>query len=70
MEKAAMEPVTVSELSLYGILEDKLAAHRVKPAVFELLLAAIIGLYLSGVYFAILNIHLFLERIVAKLKKA
>uniref|UniRef100_A0A0N5AU22 BOS complex subunit NCLN n=1 Tax=Syphacia muris TaxID=451379 RepID=A0A0N5AU22_9BILA len=70
MEKAVISPVSVSELVLYGVLEDTLAAHRVKPAVFELFLAALIGVYLSGIYFAAQNVHSFLETTIAKIKKA
>lgn len=70
LEKASVEPVSLVDVTLYGVLDDRVAAHRVKPAVFELLLAAIIGLYLGCVYLSTLNVHSVLEGAVAKLKKA
>uniref|UniRef100_A0A0M3HPJ1 BOS complex subunit NCLN n=1 Tax=Ascaris lumbricoides TaxID=6252 RepID=A0A0M3HPJ1_ASCLU len=67
--RASVEPVSVVDISLYGALEDRLTAHRVKPAVFELLLAACIALYLSAVYLCALNVHSLVESVLAKLKK-
>ncbi|MFH4981745.1 hypothetical protein AB6A40_008454 [Gnathostoma spinigerum] len=67
---ATVQPVSLVDVSLYGVLEDKLTAHRVKPAVFELLLAAVIALYLSVLYMCALNVHSFIEAAIVKLKKA
>ncbi|VDM40459.1 unnamed protein product [Toxocara canis] len=66
--RAHVEPVSLVDISLYGALEDRLTAHRVKPAVFELLLAACIALYLSAVYLCALNVHALLEAVLVKLK--
>ncbi|VDK44045.1 unnamed protein product [Anisakis simplex] len=63
-----VEPVSLVDITLYGVLEDRLTAHRVKPAVFELLLALCITVYLSIVYFSALNVHSLLETVLVKLK--
>ncbi len=43
-----------AEYVLYGVVEDRLLAFRVKPAVFELVLAAMIAVYLALVYWLVL----------------
>uniref|UniRef100_A0A914X155 Nicalin n=1 Tax=Plectus sambesii TaxID=2011161 RepID=A0A914X155_9BILA len=57
--EAQLVPVNVDkkdpEFVLYGAVDDRLAAYRVKPAVFELVLATLIAAYLGLVYFAVLN---------------
>lgn len=67
--QVALEPVSLLDVSLYGVLEDRLTAHRAKPAVFELLLAAVIGIYLSTLYFVALNLQSTVEATLVKLKK-
>ncbi|VDK44547.1 unnamed protein product [Gongylonema pulchrum] len=67
--QVVLEPVPLVDISLYGVLEDRITAHRAKPAVFELLLAAFIGVYLSVFYFFTLNLHSTLEAALVKLKK-
>ncbi|VDK53091.1 unnamed protein product [Gongylonema pulchrum] len=64
-----LEPVPLVDILLYGVLQDRITAHRAKPPVFELLLAAFIGVYLSVFYFFTLNFHSTLETALAKLKK-
>lgn len=65
-----VEPVSLLDVSLYGVLEDQLVAHRVKPAIFELILALFISVYLFGIYFVALNIQLYIEKTLVKLKKS
>ncbi|VDN86478.1 unnamed protein product [Brugia pahangi] len=67
--QTVVEPVSVAEVSLYGILEDRLTAHRAKPAIFELLLAAIIALYLSALYFVAPVLQTSVEAVLVKFKK-
>lgn len=51
-------------------LDDKLVAHVVKPAVFELLLAGLIGAYLYLLYYVAQNAQFILETSVLRLKKS
>ncbi|CAG9538877.1 unnamed protein product [Cercopithifilaria johnstoni] len=67
--QTVVEPVSLADLSLYGILEDRLMAHRAKPAVFELLLASVITLYLSALYFVAPVLQTSVEAVLVKLKK-
>lgn len=67
--QTVVEPVSLADVSLYGILEDRLTAHRAKPAIFELLLAAVIALYLSALYFAAPVLQTSVEAVLVKLKK-
>ncbi|KAL3997438.1 Peptidase M28 family protein [Acanthocheilonema viteae] len=67
--QTVVEPVSLADVSLYGVLEDRLMAHRAKPAVFELLLAAVIGLYLSALYFIAPVLQTSVEAMLVKLKK-
>ena len=42
---------------LFGGTRATLAAHRVKPAVFDLAATAAIAAYLATVYLAVINFH-------------
>ncbi|VDK80269.1 unnamed protein product [Onchocerca ochengi] len=64
-----VEPVSLADISLYGVLEDRLTAHRAKPAIFELLLATVIALYLSALYFVAPMLQTSTEAALVKLKK-
>uniref|UniRef100_A0A915PEJ6 BOS complex subunit NCLN n=1 Tax=Setaria digitata TaxID=48799 RepID=A0A915PEJ6_9BILA len=66
--QAVVEPVSLVDISLYGVLEDHLTAHRAKPAVFELLLATIITVYLSALYFVAPMLQISVETMLVKLK--
>lgn len=68
--QVSVEQVSFVDISLYGVMDDRLTAHRVKPAVFELLLAVVIAVYLSAVYLSALNVHSFIETTLNKLKRA
>ncbi|KAM3721864.1 Nicalin [Dirofilaria immitis] len=67
--QTVVEPVSLADISLYGVLEDRLTAHRAKPAIFELLLAVAIALYLSALYFVAPMLQTFAEAALVKLKK-
>ncbi|VDK80500.1 unnamed protein product [Litomosoides sigmodontis] len=67
--QTVVEPVSLADISLYGVLEDRLMAHRAKPAIFELLLAAAIALYLSALYFVAPMLQTSVEAVLVKLKK-
>jgi len=59
--EAILTPVNTDkkdpEFVLYGATEDLMFAHMVKPAIFDLLLAAFIAGYLGILYLAVLNFH-------------
>lgn len=67
--QTTVQSVTLTDISLYGILEDRLTAHRAKPAIFELLLGSVIAAYLSILYYIALNLQQSVEMAVVKLKK-
>ena len=61
--------VAVNDFVLYEIIEDTLTANIVKPAIFELLLAAGICAYLYALYFLAQNAQLILEGGVIRIRK-
>uniref|UniRef100_A0A914CII5 BOS complex subunit NCLN n=1 Tax=Acrobeloides nanus TaxID=290746 RepID=A0A914CII5_9BILA len=67
--RVVQQEVLLVDLQLYGVLEDKLIAHIVKPSVFELLLAAGIGAYMYSLYYLAQNAQLILETAVVRLRK-
>ncbi|KAI1718858.1 peptidase family m28 domain-containing protein [Ditylenchus destructor] len=67
--KTTVSEVNMVDFVLYDIFDDKLVANIVKPAIFELFLAAIIGVYLFAVYQLSLNAQTILDGTVTKLRK-
>ncbi|VDM98755.1 unnamed protein product [Thelazia callipaeda] len=67
--QVTVENFSLVDISLYGVLEDYLTAHRAKPAIFELLLATVIGTYLSALYFVAPLLQTTVEATLIKLKK-
>ena len=45
-----------ADVAVYAPIDAQLAIYETKPAVFDLVLAAAIGLYLTGVYYAVMVI--------------
>ncbi|KAH7728703.1 nicalin [Aphelenchoides avenae] len=67
--RAVLYEIQPYDLQLYGIQEDTLVAHVVKPSLFELLLAAVIGLYLFCMYEIVQRAQFLLEGAVARIRK-
>ncbi|KAF7634909.1 Peptidase_M28 domain-containing protein [Meloidogyne graminicola] len=68
-ENALISEVIINDFVLYEINEDKLSGNIVKPAIFELLLAAGICVYLYVVYLLAFNAQKILEGSIYKIKK-
>ncbi|KAL7074075.1 hypothetical protein ACQ4LE_006710 [Meloidogyne hapla] len=66
---SSISEVVINDFVLYEIIEDTLTANIVKPAIFELLLAAGICVYLYGVYILAFNAQQILEGSIQKIKK-
>jgi hypothetical protein len=67
--RASLYEIQPYDLQLYGVLDDKLVAHVVKPSVFELLLAVVIGAYLFCLYYVVQRAQFLTEYAVARLRK-
>jgi len=63
------EVSSTNDFVFYDILEGRLTANVVKPAIFELFLASLIGIYIFTVYMLVLRAQPMLERCVSQLKK-
>uniref|UniRef100_A0A914M9B3 BOS complex subunit NCLN n=1 Tax=Meloidogyne incognita TaxID=6306 RepID=A0A914M9B3_MELIC len=61
--------VVINDFVLYEIVEDTLTANIVKPAIFELLLAAGICVYLYGIYILAYNAQKILEGSINKIRR-
>uniref|UniRef100_A0A915NUD3 BOS complex subunit NCLN n=2 Tax=Meloidogyne TaxID=189290 RepID=A0A915NUD3_9BILA len=66
---SVVSEVVINDFVLYEIVEDTLTANIVKPAIFELLLAAGICVYLYGVYILAYNAQKILEGSINKIRR-
>lgn len=62
MHSSHLSEITINDFIFQNVIEDKLTAHIVKPALFELVLASVIGLYLFVVYILATNAQTILSK--------
>ncbi|KAK0422489.1 hypothetical protein QR680_007601 [Steinernema hermaphroditum] len=62
---ASLQQVTLVDVSLYGPEEEKIIAHRVKPAIFDLFIGVAVVGYLFVFYQLVSRAQVFIERFVA-----
>ncbi|CAD6186346.1 unnamed protein product [Caenorhabditis auriculariae] len=68
--QVSVSQVTFSDVKVYGGVANKVVAERVKPAVFELVIAAGVSAYLYAFYFTATHAQRFVEGAVHKIKKS
>ncbi|CAB3410840.1 unnamed protein product [Caenorhabditis bovis] len=61
--------VTITDAQAYGVLKNRLIAERVKPAVFELVIASGVVGYLTLFYYIALNAQSTLEGAIGTIRK-
>uniref|UniRef100_A0A1I7ZA51 BOS complex subunit NCLN n=1 Tax=Steinernema glaseri TaxID=37863 RepID=A0A1I7ZA51_9BILA len=61
---ATLQQVTLVDVALYGPEEDKIVAHRVKPAIFDLFIGVAVMAYLFVFYQLVSHAQSFIERFV------